>query len=146
MTGDRDAGGDGEDSDVVRIPDALLDFDEELVYTYQGRRFTGIAYEDQPGVGRSEISYVDGRQEGLARDWYPSGRLKGETMYVANGRHGHSREFREDGTLASEASYEYDILVRSTRFDEQGNTVERFDIPEEGPGFAHLQRLRENFG
>jgi antitoxin component YwqK of YwqJK toxin-antitoxin module len=65
------------------VPDALLDFDENLVCTYEGERFTGVGYKDVPGYAVSEISHVDGLQEGPAREWYPSGQLKAETMLHA---------------------------------------------------------------
>jgi hypothetical protein len=70
----------------ARVPDDQLHYDENLIYTYRGERFTGVGYEDVPGRGLEEISYVDGLQEGPARDWYPSGQLRGETMFRANGR------------------------------------------------------------
>lgn len=130
----------------ARVPDDVLDYDENLVYTYQGERFTGVGYDEVPGYGLSEISYVDGLQEGPTRDWYPSGQLKSEWMYRANARHGHSREYREDGTLVSEAIYEYGVRVRSRTFAEDGSVVDRFDLSEESPTFKLLQRLRARFG
>jgi antitoxin component YwqK of YwqJK toxin-antitoxin module len=133
-------------AEALRIPDALLDYNEELTYTYKGELFTGVGYEDVPGQGLSEISYVGGAQEGPSRDWYPSGQLKGETMYRANARHGHNREFREDGSLSLEEIYEYGVLVRSSTFDEQGRVIESYEISEDHPNFAYLERLREQFG
>jgi hypothetical protein len=47
-----------------RVPDVELDYDEDLIYLYHGKRFTGTAYEDAPGVGLSEASDVDGWQGG----------------------------------------------------------------------------------
>lgn len=135
-----------DDQAAVRVPDALLDYDAELIYTYNGQRFTGVGYEEEPERGLSEISYVDGVQEGPSRDWYPSGQLKGETIYKDNVRHGHNREFREDGTLSLEEIYEHGVLVRSATFDENGNMVERFELSRDSPNFARLQRLRKQFG
>ena len=137
---------DQDDQNVVRIPDVLLHYDAELVYTYNGQRFTGIGYEDDPERGRSEISCVDGAQEGPSRDWYPSGQLKGETIYKGNVRDGHNREFREDGSMWLEEIYEHGVLVRSARFDENGNVIESFEISEDSPSFSQLQRLWEQFG
>jgi antitoxin component YwqK of YwqJK toxin-antitoxin module len=113
-----------------------------LHYTYKGEPFTGVGFDDVPGYGISEITYVDGRQEGPSRDWYPSGRLKAETMYKSNARHGHNREFREDGTLVLEEIYEHSVLVRSTVFDSAGNVLEQFEISEDSPNYEYLQRLR----
>lgn len=130
----------------LRVPDDQLDYDEDLVYTYRGERFTGIGYDEAPGHSRSEISYVNGVQEGPARDWYPSGRLKFEAMYKDNARHGHRREFREDGTISLEEIYEYGVLVRSASFDVEGRVLQNFEISEDSANFNLLRRLRERFG
>ncbi|MFC4105060.1 toxin-antitoxin system YwqK family antitoxin [Micromonospora zhanjiangensis] len=128
------------------IPDELLDYDEDLVYTYKGERFTGTGYSDVSGHGRSEISYVDGMQHGVARDWYPSGVLKYEASYRKNARHGASREYREDGSLSVETIYEHGILVSSTSYDESGVVVDFHAIEECDPNFGYLQQLRKRFG
>ncbi len=131
---------------TARVPDALLDFDENIVFTYKGQLFTGIAYEDDPVHGLSEISYVDGLQEDPARDWYPSGQLKAEVMFHANSRHGHDREYREDGTLAAETIYEHGVRVSSRTLADDGRVMDRWDISEGSPNFARLQRLRAQYG
>lgn len=76
------------DGEPVTVPDSELDHDEELVYTHHRQRFTVIGFEDAPGGGVSEISYRDGMQDGVARDWYPSGALKGEAQFRENVQHG----------------------------------------------------------
>lgn len=53
----------------ARVPDDKLDFDSDLIYYYEGRPFTGTGYSQDPGHGLSEISYVNGLQEGVSRDW-----------------------------------------------------------------------------
>ena len=113
---------DGKESQPHRVPDELLDYDEELFYTYNGESFTGVGYADVPGHGLSEISYVDGAQDGPARDWYPSGQLKYEADYKLNTRHGITREFREEGSLASEMTYDHGVLIRSVKYDGQGKS------------------------
>lgn len=64
------------------VPDSDLDFDSDLVFTLNGAAFTGIAYEETPELGRSEISHRDGLQEGPAREWNPAGVLTGESNHV----------------------------------------------------------------
>jgi antitoxin component YwqK of YwqJK toxin-antitoxin module len=137
---------DGKESPPLRVPDELLDYNEELFYTYNGESFTGIGYTDVSGYGRSEISYVDGAQDGPARDWYPSGQLKYEANYRVNTRHGSTREFREDGSLASEVTYDHGVLVRSVAYDSEGKAVDHYEISESDPNFSHLRRRREQGG
>jgi antitoxin component YwqK of YwqJK toxin-antitoxin module len=137
---------DDKESQPYRVPDELLDYDEELFYTYNGESFTGIGYADVPGHGLSEISYVDGAQDGPARDWYPSGQLKYEANYKRNTRHGITREFREEGSLASEMTYDHGVLIRSVSYDGQGKVVDHHEISEDDPNFSQLRRLREHGG
>uniref|UniRef100_A8LW38 MORN repeat protein n=1 Tax=Salinispora arenicola (strain CNS-205) TaxID=391037 RepID=A8LW38_SALAI len=137
---------DDRESPPLRVPDELLDYDRELFYTYNGKGFTGIGYADVPGHGLSEISYVDGAQEGPSRDWYPSGQLKGESNYKANMLHGDMRDFRDDGSLISEKLYDHSVLVRSVTYDSQGNVVDHYEISESSPAFSQLRRLREQGG
>jgi antitoxin component YwqK of YwqJK toxin-antitoxin module len=130
----------------LRVRDELLDYDEELNYTYEGKPFTGVGYDEVPGFGISEISYSGGFQEGSARDWYPSGKLKSETFYKANMRHGSNREFREDGNVVLEEQYEYGVLVRSVRRGDGGKVVADFEISEGSPGWDELRSRRQRFG
>jgi hypothetical protein len=102
---------------LPRVPDSELDFDSDLVFTRAGEPFTGVAFEGNPDGGRSEITYRDGIQEGMATDWYPSGQLKEESSYVQNVLHGHARAFDADGRLIAESIYEYGILVSTARVD-----------------------------
>ncbi len=137
---------DGKKSQPNRVPDELLDYNEELFYTYNGESFTGVGYADVPGHGLSEISYVDGAQDGPARDWYPSGQLKYEANYKLNTRHGITREFREEGSLASEMTYDHGVLIRSVTYDSQGKVVDHYQISEDDPNFSQLRRPREYGG
>lgn len=135
----------------TRVPDDELNFDyldndSHLVFTYKGKRFTGVSYDDDPVDGLWEVSYVDGLQEGPERKWYLSGQLKSETMFRADMRHGHNREYREDGTLASESLYEYGVRVSARTFAEDGSVVDSFVISEESRDFDLLQRRRAQYG
>jgi antitoxin component YwqK of YwqJK toxin-antitoxin module len=103
------------DEQVLRVPDRELDFDSELVYRWNGRLFTGIGFEHEPDGSVSEISYVDGWQHGVSRDWYPSGALRSESAFYANCLHGWSREYDESGSVRAETLYEYGIATVSAR-------------------------------
>ena len=130
----------------VRVPDSELDFDDELIYRWHGSLFTGIGYEDVPGRGLSEISYRYGTQEGPARDWYPSGALKGESHFREGVLHGIAREYAEDGTLLKEASHEYGILVGRQERDVSGEMVTTFTLDPKGQTYATLEQYRREKG
>jgi antitoxin component YwqK of YwqJK toxin-antitoxin module len=119
-----------------------LDYDGELFFTYRGESFTGVAYEEVPGKWLSEVSNRDGLQDGVGRDWYPSGMLKSESWYRENTLHGFSREYNEDQVKVSEDAYEYGILIRRTGWDDAGRETDSWTIDPGGPSFARLQRYR----
>jgi antitoxin component YwqK of YwqJK toxin-antitoxin module len=128
--------------DRLRVPDDELDYDSDLVYFYKGARFTGVGYEDKPGLGRSEISYSDGWQEGPARDWYPDGTLKAETWYMESVKHGPDRSYAPDGRLYQERYFEYGIPVATTTFDTDGQPLNRTEITPDDDRFELLQKFR----
>jgi antitoxin component YwqK of YwqJK toxin-antitoxin module len=132
----------GGSVEILRVPDDQLWYDEELRYYYQGQPFTGIGYDDSPGVGLSEIRYRDGLQDGWSRDWYPDGVLKAETHYYRNVVHGTHREFREDGTLGVEEQYEYGVLASRSIYSASGTEESRFARPENDPAYEQMRRLR----
>lgn len=130
----------------LRVPDSELDFDDELFYRWHDSPFTGVGYENLPGGGVSEISYRYGMQEGPARDWYPSGSLKGESHFRENVQHGISREYAEDGSLIMEATYEYGILVKRRERDEGGRMVATFALGPDSDTYSLLDRYRREKG
>src|SRR5262249_22579618 len=95
----------------TRVPDAELEYDSELVYRHDGNRFTGVGYEQTPAM-RSEITYVEGLQQGPARDWSADGRLTGESYYFENTLHGWQRAYGDHGEPVTEELFLYGILVR----------------------------------
>jgi hypothetical protein len=134
--------GDAGDESLVRLPDAALDFDSNLVSSVDGLPFTGVGYEDVPSRGLSEVTYRNGLQDGPARDWYPSGALKGESQFRENVLHGVLRELGPDGTVLLESRYEYGILISSVQRDVSGNVIESFEIDRAWANFALLERCR----
>jgi antitoxin component YwqK of YwqJK toxin-antitoxin module len=128
------------------VPDSALDYDSDLVCTLDEEPFTGIAFEESAELGRSEITYRQGLQDGPAVDWYPSGRLRGESFYVVNVLHGQTKEYDEEGRLTVRASYEYGILVRLGRYDSSGAVVEAQEIDPSSESARLLDRLRSEHG
>jgi antitoxin component YwqK of YwqJK toxin-antitoxin module len=128
------------------VPDSELDFDEDLVYRWHGKLFTGIGYEDRPGLGRSEVSYRYGVQEGPARDWYPSGTMKSESFFRENVLHGVTREYREDGALEKEVLYEYGIRVEEKERNDRGEMIAKFGLDVGDKKYKLLERYRREKG
>jgi len=131
---------------VTRVPDSELDYDEELTYRWHGGLFTGVGYDDASPSGLSEVSYRYGLQDGPARDWYPSGALKGESQFREGVQHGIAREYAEDGEVRSEAVYEYGILLSKSERAEDGQFREVYRLAEESPNRGLLERLRWDKG
>jgi antitoxin component YwqK of YwqJK toxin-antitoxin module len=92
---------------TLRVPDAELDFGPDLVIHYQGRPFTGVSYEVMEDGTRSELTYEDGCQQGPARDWDASGRLRAEEFWRGNLRHGPSRTYDQSGAAISEQWWDH---------------------------------------
>jgi len=127
---------------LPRVPDSELDYERDLVFTHEGVPFSGIGYEERSDLGLSEVSYRDGMQHGVSRDWFPSGKLKGESRYRENSLHGTTRELDEDGHILMEIEYEYGIVVSSRELDDHGNEIRSFEIETKDRLYAMLERLR----
>lgn len=134
------------DRPAIRVPDSELEYDEELVYRWRGELFTGIGYDDTSPAGLSEVSYRYGVQDGPARDWYPSGALKGESQFREGVQHGTARELDEDGAVSSEAVYEYGILVSKSERGGDGQLRQVFVLAENSPNGRLLERFRREKG
>jgi len=126
----------------VRVPDHEIEFDSELVYRWQGEKFTGIAYERSNEGVVSEVRFLDGVQEGVSRDISATGSILAEANYRNNALHGWSRDYGEDGSVTREAYFEYGILVSSVEYGNSGDVVESFEIDPTGNTYALLQKLR----
>lgn len=127
----------------LRIPDDLLEFDDDYIYRYQGELFTGISYEEDPDLGLSESSYLEGAQHGWARDWNPAGRLIGETHWYRNTAHGPSRVFDENGNLTLEKINAYGRLVSSVSRDFSGKILSEFRVAPGSEDFISIENNRE---
>ncbi|MGW4929150.1 toxin-antitoxin system YwqK family antitoxin [Agromyces sp. NPDC004153] len=105
--------------------------------------FSGTVFEESPLLGRSEITYRDGLEEGPARDWYPSGVLKAEAQFVEGTLHGMAREYRPDGVLAEESTYEYGVRIFHRVLAPDGSVVETEEL-EDGCFEARLVARRRS--
>lgn len=129
--------------EFLNVPDDQVEIDDQLVCRYQGRPFTGVVYELWPnGETRSEVSYLDGIQEGLARDWYDSGALESEATYKDGSLHGRMAEWNLDGMMQLEATYELGVLLEREERDERGLSTNKFELTESHPNYEILQSRR----
>jgi hypothetical protein len=130
----------------IRVPDSELDFNEDLIYRWRGRLFTGVGFEESPDGALSEVSYECGVQQGPARDWYPSGGLKGESHFHDNVQHGVTREYSQDGSLLIESFYEYGILVEKRERASTGEMSTTYVAAPDGEMYGTLERYRRERG
>jgi antitoxin component YwqK of YwqJK toxin-antitoxin module len=117
------------------------------ILTVGGKPFSGVAFETTPtGVLISEVTFVNGLQEGKAQEFYPSGKLKVEETYENGSKHGECNMFFESGLKKSRASYEYSILIESEEWDERGVTIGSFLISKDGAQYRTLELFRKAHG
>ena len=108
--------------------------DEDLVARFEGAPFTGVAFERDERCGiLSELTYVNGVQEGAARDWYPSGEMKATTWYRAGVQHGEEREWYSDGSRKLDARYEFGILLERKAWSPDGTQTEHYVLGPDDP-------------
>ena len=109
----------------LRVQFELID--EGDIAEYRGEPFTGIGLETfANGEIRCELAFVDGLQNGPAREWSESGRLVGETWYVDGIQHGVAREWNEDGSLRQRTTFDRGVTIEDVHFDSGGQVVTRF--------------------
>lgn len=82
---------------MLRVSERDLRYnDEEGIYYYGDRPFTGVAFNTYPnGSPMSETPYEDGLFHGTSRGWWESGKPETEASYAFGGAHGTSRKWRE---------------------------------------------------
>lgn len=123
------------------VLDDELDFESDLVFMWKGLPFTGIGYDESPELGRSEVTYLHGIQTGPARDWYPSGVLRGESYFVEGTFHVTFREYDSTDALVEETRYEYGVRLFSRFFGLGGNAIEWVELD---PDSYHVDVLRRS--
>lgn len=127
----------------VNSDDLEIDYGDGDVYLWQGKPFTGLAYEMHPdGSLWSEVEYVAGREHGLARDWFPSGQLQGETSYYRGKYFGPDREWDAQGQLRSEIVYEYSYPLRERTWDAAGRLMSNKHLEQDPVKYCRLEENR----
>ncbi len=129
----------------MRINHDDLDYTDELIFEWQEKPFTGIAYELEDDTLQSEISYIDGVQQGITREWYLSGQLKIECLYKNGSLHGYYREWFKNDQMKTDRLYELAVLVRKKDWDVNGVLLEDFEIDEQHQQYSLLEKLRHAY-
>jgi antitoxin component YwqK of YwqJK toxin-antitoxin module len=112
----------------------------------KGKHFTGAAYQLHPdGWLQSEIEYVDGVRDGMARYYFTSGQVKSEIFARRNLAWRLERDWRENGWLQREAVYVFDLLVYERAWDHAGAVVRDYEISERDPNYARFDDARARY-
>ncbi|AHI01388.1 hypothetical protein GCM10010174_10120 [Kutzneria viridogrisea] len=94
---------------------------------HNGKPFTGEAVvHGWSGAVVSLVTYLDGLEDGLRREWYEEGQLKSELLVHRGIVQGTAREWHENGQLARERHFdERGNLTTECQWDENGHPVPR---------------------
>jgi antitoxin component YwqK of YwqJK toxin-antitoxin module len=127
---------------VIRIQADELEIDD-YVYLYQGKPFSGVAYDNRPD-GRlwSEQTLYAGVPDGPTRVWHENGALKLEKYFKLGRLHGPLKEWNADGTPLSEAVYELGICIERRTWT--GGAVTEYRIDPTSVEFRKLEAARKN--
>ncbi|TWH50377.1 toxin-antitoxin system YwqK family antitoxin [Dulcicalothrix desertica] len=126
----------------MRVSISELDYSDYHVYIYQGKDFTGIAYENSnSGQLLAENSYVDGVLQGISREWYENGQLHYEYYYESGALDGLCKEWYESGQLKIECLYKFGIIISKKQWNEDGKLIEEYELDEIDANFQLLKKL-----
>ena len=113
---------------------------------FDGKLFSGIAYEydEEFGTLIGLAGYSLGARHGASRDWYQNGKLATEVYYRNGLRNGPWREWHENGAPKFHSYWECDFCLWQTEWDERGTLTQDFR-PELESKYARKieERLRE---
>jgi antitoxin component YwqK of YwqJK toxin-antitoxin module len=121
--------GDHGGEEPLRVNADDMDFNPATYrYLYQGKPFTGEMYEygtDGTVTSVKAISeFVEGLRHGITRVFYPDGTLRSEARYEYNRPVGLERTWHHNGQLEEEISYtEEGTWIATRRWDEDGELV-----------------------
>lgn len=122
---------------VMNYEDICFDYDGwDTAYYPENTLFTGRVvefYEKTQSNIFAIREWKDGLEDGVARQWDHQGRLENEAQKAFNFTHGESRSWYPNGQLKSWCVCEYDYVVESIRWDEDGNIVAYETLDEHHP-------------
>ena len=113
----------------------------------RGRPFTGVAYAAWfNATPKAEWTLRDGYLWGPQRTWGSDGG-PGRAWYSVRGlAHGVYRQWAlRPGRLLVLAVVRYGVTVRERKWDEEGNVILDYTMPEEGRAAEELRKLEAEF-
>lgn len=128
--------------DDRRVNDDDLDWDDDL-RVLDGTPYSGTAFLLHPdGTLAFEVTYRDGFEEGVHREWHPNGELK-RTWFAERGRAtGKVEEWHACGRIRSVGVYEFGVEIHYDEWDESGNLVAHRQIDENSALFDYVRSMR----
>lgn len=132
---------------TTRVPFDELDITDNLIVLWKDKPFTGIGYDlNADGKLWSEMTYVNGLQEGFSKEWSTSGTLIVEEQWKRGNLHGFVHEWFENSKLKSKAVREFGILVSKKEWDSEGHLTLTFQITEKDLEYDVLVAYRRKYG
>lgn len=126
--------------------DQLVESDTGALLRADLTPFTGVAFElATTGELVCEVQYVRGVREGVAREYFPSGKLESQDTYRNGSKHGESWRWDTSGRKRMRAVYEYSILVESEEWDAGGNRARVYHLDTSSPQFRTLELMRKAY-
>lgn len=119
---------------MCRIQFDDLLYDDSGSYLFEGRPFSGVAYDCFPdGAVRSEAQFVNGRQLGRAREWHENGNVKSDGEFLGDVAHGAQTEYYSSGRPKRKSVFEFGICLESVEWSEQGLVTNRTRLEATDP-------------
>src|SRR4028119_647670 len=107
---------------------------------------TGIGYElNSAGKLINETSYVDGREDGSEKIWYPNGQTESVIEVKWNRPHGKFQHWYEDGKIKDKGVCELGYVVKRKEWDKNGNLINEYNIENDPESYKQLLRERKIF-
>jgi hypothetical protein len=135
-----------EDQAQLRVRSEQLDYNEDGLYCYEGKPFTGIEVFEKNGWLQGEHELRQGVKWGRQRSWHRPGVPEEEAECAWGGYHGSVRKWHWNGQLALEGDYEHGIRVRAKEWDEEGKLTDDYTIQPTDSWCDTLQMYRCFYG
>jgi len=130
---------------LLQIPDEELDGDHEM-REYLGKPFTGIAYAKYSnGNLETEITCLNGRPDGLCREWHPNGQQRREWIAKSGPVHGICTEWYSDGPIKSVAKYSYGVEVSYDEWSKSGELIIHRELEMQSPMYELIAKLEQAY-
>jgi hypothetical protein len=126
---------------VLRVSYEDLDYDG-AVSTFEGKPFTGVAFEEDEDGSLAEDQFAEGLASGLSRKWSLQRQLIEERQLLGGALHGTVREWSTHGLLLRHATYESGICLTDRRWNEAGELINDYQLPADHPYQNTLKLMR----